>query len=620
MTVENGNSSSSPLSNSKEVSPYALSGRLPDHRQNNSSNNSNNNTQTRAERGCQTESGGPGGVDDDEDHDDDAKRSPFADGKRGPSKHLSTPPLKTTAGGGRYQVAVEVHHLQHHQPSQFVNGRQPFNNLFPNKNDDGDLNDNDESDDYVTLMRKSAARTSGQNLDDVASISTSSNAGEMINSNHQSLKHWRKTNSNNSAQTVTVRYRSAGGSKEESAVQTGFPAMQHAQQQQQQQRHHQNGGRSSSGNWSAATSDLLQSSSTSSSPLHPLTTMMAAQPSSLSKKRQSNWISKESTEVSTTTDQATGANSASTSTQQQQQHQQNDEAESVYSVDNDGYFTSMHTDSGLLFGHTPMTVELMSNSNTNKKGMNSEQLQQQQQPKQQQLSQKLKKSENNGHSRLLDRKALSKRFERIQEEQQAPSGGKSVNGVMMLDQQQQQQLQQTTYGSNESINSILSNSDATSVAVDEEEEEEVDKEDRIAQLEGENESEHDGHGMMLLSPMDDTASSLAGDFDCSVSHCSHQFSGHRGHQQLQQQNNHNINGEGRPGFLLGHRAHHRAELEEKRRLTAAAIRMMHQRQRSNNNGNNIIQTQQSSNTRLRTVSGTSFDNEDDEDNDDETLR
>src|SRR5699024_753399 len=132
------------------------------------------------------------------------------------------------------------------------------------------------------------------------------------------------------------------------------------------------------------------------------------------------------------------------------------------------------------------------------------------------------------------------------------------------------EMHQQFGGSNESINSILSNSDATSIAIDPD---------------------------LLMTPIDDTASSMA-DFDCSVSHCSHQFTNGGGHGHR-----HGAHG----GRQLGHRAHHRTDLEEKRRLTAAAIRMMHKHQPK--------QPRPEGYQRMRTVSGT-FDDEDD----DETLR
>lgn len=216
----------------------------------------------------------------------------------------------------------------------------------------------------------------------------------------------------------------------------------------------QNGARSSSGNWSATTSELVQSSSTSSSPLH--------MPHNVLRHRQ----------------QPQQPVSPPGTKNAEQQTMTNEEAESVYSVDNDGYYTSMHTDSGLYFGSIASFPRTATTSATASKQSTSS------------LSFKKRPLEKK-HRRMfaVDVKGMSiNRWKRFEESVETVVAAKQpvVNGSLMAtDDGKQSHL----YGSNLSINSILSNSDAAT------------------------------SGTTAL----DNTSSMA-DFDCSVSHCSHQHS------------------------------------------------------------------------------------------------
>lgn len=254
------------------------------------------------------------------------------------------------------------------------------------------------------------------------------------------------------------------------------------------------GGRSSSGNWSAATSDLHQSSSASSSPLHQVSAVQSDRPAkavnyrSLSLNRNYGGASKAAASSIKAESSDAGAGSGK------------DEVESVYSVDNDGYYTSMHTDSGLYgFGTFPMV---------HGQGVNNG------------VSSFSTATTNNNISRLHSIKNMrrkltekKKRFERIQEEEKQSSGGsltftgdslqkwKGPNfGARMqaqdstLKKQQSKSVQRNTnFGSNESVNSILSNSDVPST-----------------------------------QPSGTPANGdVETDFDCSVSFCSHQPGQHK---------------------------------------------------------------------------------------------
>lgn len=223
--------------------------------------------------------------------------------------------------------------------------------------------------------------------------------------------------------------------------------------------HQQNGARSSSGNWSATTSELVQSSSTSSSPLHmPNTT---------------------STNTVIQHRQTSPNNSAMKNAEQQTNPPgQNEEAESVYSVDNDGYYTSMHTDSGLHFGTIPLA------SNINRQLLKNQDLT----IKKRNLIEKKRLSTN--REVCTEAKTLPNKWrQRVNENAKCELLNNLANENAKVDNEEPS-MEEQMYSSNLSINSILSNSDAaTSTAMD-------------------------------ADPVFDTASSMV-DFDCSVSHCSH---------------------------------------------------------------------------------------------------
>lgn len=233
------------------------------------------------------------------------------------------------------------------------------------------------------------------------------------------------------------------------------------------------GGRSSSGNWSAATSDLVHSSPTSSLTGIRPTSYLAQCVSPLNGPMSPNADS-----APVLIPNATG----NTRNKMTLMSNGNDEVESVYSVDNDGYFTSMHTDSGLYFGTFTLDTAPPFGSHYNNK------------------------LRSTGTDKF-GRKALLNRFERIQEEpsysseslnpwnrnsQSSLTNGKTTTSSPKTKSSLKKQIVVNELGSNDSINSILSASDVTSIAVD---------------------PDDDGHH-------EET------DFDCSVSHCSHQWHHH----------------------------------------------------------------------------------------------
>lgn len=136
----------------------------------------------------------------------------------------------------------------------------------------------------------------------------------------------------------------------------------------------QNGARSSSGNWSEATSDLIQSSSSSSSPQlnKNIKINKIVETASKNYRIKHNIVSNANMKcndngfveqgnhyhhmekMANKLNQINGANAnaGSQNGNNQSTNNNNEEAESVYSVDNDGYYTSMHTDSGLFFSNS----------------------------------------------------------------------------------------------------------------------------------------------------------------------------------------------------------------------------------------------------------------------------
>ncbi|KAH9425711.1 hypothetical protein DERP_004928 [Dermatophagoides pteronyssinus] len=295
----------------------------------------------------------------------------------------------------------------------------------------------------------------------------------------------------------------------------------------------QNGARSSSGNWSAATSDLIPSSSSSSSP--PLNIQMVSKNVNKNLQQQRRNIRSQQQHLDPTTTPTTTATTTNN-------NNNSEEAESVYSVDNDGYYTSMHTDSGLFFlgqsNYCNQTLPPFSTVNnaktktstfTSQTSLAKRQLHLQQQQQQQRriidsnelyrfnLLSPIQKQQNrwkrlNPTANVINRRnhtqlavthttdtkdvdiqstQMDKHCEKIEENKNAneqnlePNDGNNSLRRSSLEE----------FGSNLSINSILSNSDAcdtsTAAALD-----------------------HVSYG---------TCNSSMADFDCSVSHCSHQI-------------------------------------------------------------------------------------------------
>ncbi|KAH7644863.1 hypothetical protein HUG17_0401 [Dermatophagoides farinae] len=437
----------------------------------------------------------------------------------------------------RFVVPIEVHRnhndliITDHQPHKEAR-RQPYNDDDADDDiDDYDDYDDDEDDEYV-VIRKRYHQTSNHRkarIDDTTSSNASMELGISWRNRVSLMKPMVPGNCSIATQSASIIDQANHGIHEQqnhpsisvqtanttpmttSTTSTTVTAIIENNEMKKDSgtaSSKQNGARSSSGNWSAATSDLIPSSSSSSSP--PLNVPLVSKNENKNQQQQRRNLRTQHLDPTTT---AVTNNNA-------------EEAESVYSVDNDGYYTSMHTDSGLfmLGNYCNQALPLSTvNAKTKTSTFTSQtSLAKRQQHLQQQQQRRLLDSTESYRFNLALPLQQQHRWKRLnatmanhQTQQSAVSPTTNKKDIKLANIKHNDEEEKNTdikknlranetsnslrrssqeeFGSNLSINSILSNSDAcdTSTAA----------------------MDHVSFG---------TCNSSMVDFDCSVSHCSHQ--------------------------------------------------------------------------------------------------